>query len=260
MVNSCATVSIPAIPPTLFLRAVNMVVARNAALVPPHDSPALLYIRPVAFACDAHLALTTPKRFCLAVYVAPATAYHGVAALAQDALVMEHFDRAAPHGTGNAKVGGNYAPVIRWQEDAKARGFGMTLHLDSRTQSEVEEFSTSGFVGVRREDTSRGFVLVVPNSGSIVESVTSDSVLALAKAKGWGVEKRIVSLCPLFASCCTDDPANRFISPNSDTSLRSLPLGRRRRSCRSSLSRRRALGRGLCSTRGALGQGHVRRN
>ncbi|KAF2472677.1 branched-chain amino acid aminotransferase II [Lindgomyces ingoldianus] len=197
MVTSCATVSIPAIPPPIFLRAVNLAVARNARLVPPHASPALLYIRPVAFACDAHLALTRPQHFRFAVYVAPATAYHGVAASSQDVLVMESFDRAAPRGTGHAKVGGNYAPVVRWSDDAKARGFGLTLHLDSRTQTEVEEFSTSGFVGVRCETGGRRFVLTVPDSESIVASVTSDSVLALARAKGWGVEKRRIHFSEL---------------------------------------------------------------
>lgn len=241
MATSCATVSIPAVPHAIFLRAVNLAVASNAELVPPHASPALLYIRPVAFACDAHLPLTAPRRFCLAVYIAPATAYYGVAARAQDALVMECFDRAAPRGTGHAKIGGNYAPVIRWSEDAKARGFGMTLHLDSRTQSEVEEFSTSGFVGVRREEGDRRFVLAVPDSGNIVESVTSDSVIALAKAKGWGVEKRKVSyvfvpvlwrIDKAFVSELTSPFPCRFISPNFGTSLKYLPLGRLQHSCR----------------------------
>jgi branched-chain amino acid aminotransferase len=197
MAASCATVSIPAIPAPMFLRAVNLAVARNAPLVPPHASPALLYIRPVAFACDAHLALTAPTKFRFAVYVAPATAYHGVSASAQDALVMEQFDRAAPRGTGHAKIGGNYAPVIRWSDNAKARGFALTLHLDSATQSEVDEFSTSGFVGVRSVADERRFVLAVPDSESIVPSVTSDSVLQLARAKGWGVEKRRIHFSEL---------------------------------------------------------------
>ncbi|KAH8723183.1 aminotransferase [Phaeosphaeriaceae sp. PMI808] len=192
---SCAAVSIPAIPSATFLRAVNLVVARNAELVPPHASQALLYIRPVVFACDAHLMLTPPRHFRLAIYVAPANAYHGVSA--QDALIMESFDRAAPRGTGHAKVGGNYAPVVRWSEDAKKRGFGMTLHLDSRTQSEIEEFSTSGFVGVRKEEGGSGYVLAVPDSENIVQSVTSDSIVTLAKAKGWKVEKRRIHFSEL---------------------------------------------------------------
>lgn len=278
MATSCATVSIPAIPPAIFLRAVNLAVARNAMFVPPHDSPALLYIRPVVFACGAHLALTPPRHFRLAVYVAPATAYHGVAGSAQDALVMESFDRAAPRGTGHAKIGGNYAPVVRWSEEAKASGFGMTLHLDSRTQSEIEEFSTSGFVGVRKGEGDQEFVLVVPDSGSIVESVTSDSVLALAKSKGWGVEKRSVSFISFLFNCLTIKVESgetmgssfvsiltvrlecRFTSLNSDTSQRFSPSGRLRHLCRSSPLQEKALEINSYSIMEAQSQGHVHQN
>lgn len=84
--------------------------ARNAAFVAPHASEALLYIRPLVFGSSGLLALTTPTEYTLAIYAQPGTTYHGVQPL--DALVLE-FDRAAPHGTGSAEVGGNYAPVVK---------------------------------------------------------------------------------------------------------------------------------------------------
>lgn len=123
------------------------------------------------------------------MYVQPIAAYHGSDPL--DALVMEEFDRAAPKGTGGAKVGGNYAPGVRWSERARGEGFGITLHLDSKTESEIEEFSTSGFLGVRRD--GEAYTLVMPDSKNMVQSVTSDSCVALAKSFGWQVEVRKVS-------------------------------------------------------------------
>jgi branched-chain amino acid aminotransferase len=103
---------------------------------------------------------------------------------------MEDFDRAAPNGTGSAKVGGNYAPVVRWSNKARSEGFGITLHLDSKTQSTIEEFSTSGFLGIKEED---GLVtLVVPDSRNVIESITSDSCMVVAKHLGWNVERREV--------------------------------------------------------------------
>jgi branched-chain amino acid aminotransferase len=104
---------------------------------------------------------------------------------------MEEFDRAAPKGTGIAKVGGNYAPVIRWSMKAREEGFGITLHLDSKTETEIEEFSTSGFIGVKSNGNS--ISLVVPDSKNVVQSITSDSCLRLAESFGWGVEVRKVS-------------------------------------------------------------------
>jgi branched-chain amino acid aminotransferase len=113
------------------------------------------------------------------------------------AVVMEEFDRAAPRGTGGYKVGGNYAPCMRWQGKARQQGFGLTLHLDAQTRTEVEEFSTSGFIGVRREADGKT-TLCIPDSKNIVQSVTSDSIIKIAESLGWNVEKRRVRLIISF--------------------------------------------------------------
>lgn len=187
--SSAACVSIPAIPESHFLKCVKLAVARNSEWVGPNSSEALLYIRPLVFGSSGHLALTAPAEFTFAVYVQPGTTYHGVQPL--PACVIEDFDRAAPRGTGAAKVGGNYAPAIRYTDRAKAEGFHVTLHLDAQTRTCVEEFSTSGFVGIKHAKGDAGTVtLVVPQSNNVVQSITSDSVLALARSFGWTVEQR----------------------------------------------------------------------
>ncbi|KAI9745831.1 MAG: hypothetical protein M1818_000512 [Claussenomyces sp. TS43310] len=188
MQHSASVVSIPPVPTETFLHCVNQAVAFNAAWVPPHSSGAALYVRPVIFGSSPHLALSPPSEYIFAVYVQPIGPYHGLAPL--DALVLEDFDRAAPMGTGNAKVGGNYAPVMRHQDAAKAEGYPVTLHLDSRTRTEVEEFSTSGFLGVKAGADEKTPLLVVPDSKNVIASVTSDSCVEVAKSLGWTVEKR----------------------------------------------------------------------
>ena len=190
MRHSAACILIPEIPEAHFVRCVESAVLANAAFVPPHTSRAMLYIRPVAFGSGEMLGLMPPSEFTFCVFVKPITAYHGTEPV--DALVMEDFDRAAPRGTGNAKIGGNYAPVMRWQVAAKKEGYGITLHLDSATQSEIDEFSTSGFMGAK-QDADGAVTVVVPESSSIIDSVTSDSCQTLAKSLGWKVEKRAVS-------------------------------------------------------------------
>ena len=118
--------------------------------------------------------------------------------------MLEDFDRAAPHGTGSAKVGGNYAPVVKWSDAARREGFGITLHLDAATHMQIEEFSTSGFIGVKKSckegEEGDKITLVVPDSQNIVQSVTSDSCLKIAESLGWMVEKRAVSV-PSLTSC-----------------------------------------------------------
>lgn len=136
------------------------------------------------------------------MYVMPTGVYHGLHPV--DALILEDFDRAAPEGTGSAKVGGNYAPVLRFSERARNEGFGITLHLDSRTRGEIDEFSTSGFIGVRRNASREGekeegaYTIVVPDSKQIIESVTSDSICQIAREIfGWTVEKRPIKYAEL---------------------------------------------------------------
>ncbi|OQD96822.1 hypothetical protein PENSOL_c014G00461 [Penicillium solitum] len=169
MHHSTSTVSIPNIPEEHFLACINLVVAANSTFVPPHESNALLYTRPVAFGSGPQLALTSPSQFTFAVFILPGSAYHGVTA--QDALVCEGFDRTAPLEVGNAKVGGNYAPVMKYSDQAYREGFSLLLHLDSLTHTEIDEFSASGFLGVKAGDMP---------------------TLIVVKSLGWKVEKRAV--------------------------------------------------------------------
>lgn len=188
MQNSAAMVSIPPVPEELFIKCVRLAVGANAEFVPPFESGAAMYIRPLIFGSSAQLGLSPPDGYTLAVFVMPTGVYHGASAV--DALVLEDFDRCAPHGTGPAKVGGNYAPVLQHSDRARREGFGITLHLDSATRSEVDEFSTSAFIGVKRAEEQ--VTVVQPNSRNVIDSVTAASLLQIAQKLGYRAEKRPV--------------------------------------------------------------------
>ena len=187
MQHSAGYISVPPVPEEHFVECVKLAVAMNAEFVPPHETGAAMYIRPLLFGSSAQLGLNPPDEYTFVVFVMPTGVYHGVHAV--DALILEDFDRAAPEGTGSAKIGGNYAPVLRHSQKAYQENFGITLHLDSKTRSEIDEFSTSGFIGVRQDgDTT---TMVVPDSKNVIKSVTSDSVCQIGQRKyGYKVEKR----------------------------------------------------------------------
>ncbi|KAL4802824.1 aminotransferase [Aspergillus unguis] len=191
MQRSALYISIPPVPESLFLEAVELAVSVNAGFVPPHETGAAMYIRPLIFGSSAQLGLSPPEDYTFVVFVMPTGVYHGVHAV--DALILEDFDRAAPEGTGSAKVGGNYAPVLRHSAKAHAEGFGITLHLDSKTRSEIDEFSTSAFIGVKKDKASGKITLVQPDSPNVIDSVTAASVCEIGQRWfGFGVEKRRV--------------------------------------------------------------------
>ncbi len=190
MQHSAEFVSMPPVPTDLFLDAVRAAVALNAEFVPPHETGGAMYIRPQLYGSSAQLGLSPPEEYSFCVFVLPTGVYHGTHPVRS--LILDEFDRAAPSGTGSAKVGGNYAPVMRWSDKARAEGYDITLHLDSAAHEEVDEFSTSGFVGALV--SGNDVTLVVPDSKNVIDSVTSKSVLELASSFGWEVERRSVRL------------------------------------------------------------------
>ncbi|KID92409.1 branched-chain-amino-acid aminotransferase, partial [Metarhizium majus ARSEF 297] len=219
MARSAEAVSMPPVPEAIFLDSVHMAVALNAQFIPPAEFSGSLYIRPVQFGSSCQIGLEPPDEFTFCVYVQPHIAFHGHGAL--KALVSEEFDRAATRGMGRVKVGGNYAPVIRWSSDAKKHGFGVLLHVDSETQTYIDEFSTSGFIGIQSSVDVSGSVslpkLVIADSPAAIESITSDSVRQIAVSLGWDVIKRPIKLdeLPTFSEVLAVGTAAGLVSVSS---------------------------------------------
>ncbi|WYZ42410.1 hypothetical protein EsH8_VI_000109 [Colletotrichum jinshuiense] len=186
--HSADVASMPRVPEELFLAACKAAVSLNAGFVPPHETGAAMYIRPQLYGSSAQLGLSPPEEYIFAVFVIPTGVYHGSHPV--NALILDDFDRSAPNGTGHAKVGGNYAPVLRFSDRARNEGYGITLHLDSAKHEEIDEFSTSGFIGVKKDGDD--ITLVVPDSKCVIDSVTSDSIQHIARSFGWKVEKRAI--------------------------------------------------------------------
>ncbi|SPN96679.1 related to branched-chain amino acid aminotransferase [Cephalotrichum gorgonifer] len=193
MQHSAAVASMPAVPVDMFVSACRAAVGLNAEFVPPHATGASMYVRPQIYGSSAQLGLSPPEEYTFCVFVVPTGVYHGVHPV--KCLILEEFDRAAPKGSGHAKVGGNYAPVLRWTDKAREEGYNITLHLDSVQHDEVDEFSTSGFIGARVD--GENVTLVVPDSTAVIDSITSDSVQDIARSFGWKVEKRPIKYAEL---------------------------------------------------------------
>lgn len=191
--HSSSFVSMPEIPEQLFMQCVETAVFMNSQYSCPHDVDGSLYIRPALFGSSCQIGLDPPDEFTFVVYVQHHIAFHGRGAL--KATIAEDFDRAATRGTGSAKVGGNYAPVIKWTRAAQKEGFHLLLHVDSKTQTEIEEFSTSGFIGIRSD--GHATTMVLSSSNVIINSITVDSASKVADSLGWIVEKRAVRKIPI---------------------------------------------------------------
>ncbi len=69
---------------------------------------------------------------------------------------------------GAVKVAGNYAADILPNMAAKKKGYPIGLYLDAKSNSFIEEFSTSNFLAV---DKSGAYI--TPKSDAILPSVTN---------------------------------------------------------------------------------------
>ncbi|KAJ3070216.1 hypothetical protein HDU98_006734 [Podochytrium sp. JEL0797] len=189
--ESCKASSMEFPPTEVFLEALRRVVGDNLDFVPPQGTTGSMYIRPFVIGSGPQLGLSPAPEFTFIILVNPVGPYYagGIGSPAK-ALIAHSLDRAAPHGTGNTKLGGNYAPVFASTAAASAKGFTVNLFLDAQTHSKIEEFATSNFAACKKGADGRT-VYVTPRSGSILKGVTNRSCAELASRHlGWHVERR----------------------------------------------------------------------
>ena len=93
-------------------------------------------------------------------------------------IVSRDYDRAAPHGTGAAKVGGNYAGSLLPGQSAHDAGYSDVIYLDPATHTKIEEVGSANFFGITKDNE-----FVTPLSPSILPSITKYSLLYLAEKR-----------------------------------------------------------------------------
>ena len=185
LASGCQRLQMPTVDEAMFDAAIDRVITDNADYVPPHGVGGSMYIRPFLFGHGPKLGLGPAPEYAFVLVASPVGAYYKGGLQAIDALVVEDFDRAAPRGVGAIKAAGNYAPDVMPASHAKDRGFPVCLYLDAKTNSYVEEFSTSNFIGIKQDGT-----LVTPTSASILPSCTKGVLLQQARDMGMRVEER----------------------------------------------------------------------
>ena len=96
--------------------------------------------------------------------------------------------------SGDKKLGCNYAPCIVPQREAMSRGFQQNLWLFGEEEYVTEVGTMNMFVALKNKETGQKELVTAPLDGTILEGVTRDSVLALARERlapeGWKISER----------------------------------------------------------------------
>ena len=104
-------------------------------------------------------------------------------------LVYDTFVRSTKGGYGNAKAAGNYAGTLYPRELATKMGYKDVLWLDGEQKKYANEVGTMNIFFV-----IDGKLITPETDGTILEGITRDSVIKIAKELGITVEERPISI------------------------------------------------------------------
>ncbi|PZF58441.1 branched chain amino acid aminotransferase [Curtobacterium sp. MCBD17_034] len=186
--RSAERLALPELPVEDFVSAIRHLVATDVEWVPSADETSL-YLRPFMIATEAFLGVRAAQQVEFHVIASPAGAYFTSGPKPVSIWLSTQYGRAGKGGTGAAKTGGNYASSLLPQQEAYAHGCQQVMFLDSVEGRYLEELGGMNVVLVRSDGT-----LVTPDSDSILEGITRDSILQLAEDRGLRVERRRVAL------------------------------------------------------------------
>ena len=187
--RSSVRMALPALPTEDFVAAADALIRTDIDWVPTADGTSL-YLRPFMMATEVGLGVRPAQDVTFLVIASPSAAYFAGSAKQVTIWLSEDYTRAAPGGTGAAKCAGNYAASLIAQQEAIANGCDQVLFLDAVERRWVEEFGGMNVWFVLDDGT-----LVTPElTGSILEGITRESIITLAKDLGRDVEERRVDV------------------------------------------------------------------
>jgi branched-chain amino acid aminotransferase len=191
MVHSADVMAMPPFPEKAFLDGMKELVLESRTFIP--KAPGSLYLRPTMISTTPHLGVAAGTDYMFYVLASPVGGYfegsNSLDITQISVFVSEKYVRAVKGGIGSAKTGGNYAASLRAIKEAKAQGFTNVLFLDAIERKYLEELGGMNVFAVIEGQ------LHTPKLGdTILEGVTRDSILQLAKHMGLKVSERNISI------------------------------------------------------------------
>jgi branched-chain amino acid aminotransferase len=182
--GTCRGILMPELPTEKFNEMVDRVVRLNERFIPPYESGASLYIRPLMIGTSAQVGVHPSEEYLFLIFVTPVGPYFKGGFSTNPYVIIREFDRSAPLGTGIFKVGGNYAASLRANKMAHDLGYSCEFYLDAKEKKYIDECGAANFFGIKNN------TYVTPKSTSILPSITNKSLMQLAEDMGLTVERR----------------------------------------------------------------------
>lgn len=176
----------PEVPTELFCDMVTRVVEANKEFIPPYESGASLYIRPLLIGTTPDVGVKPAEDYMFLIFVCPVGPYFKGGFATNNYVIIRDYDRAAPLGTGRYKVGGNYAASLLASHIAHEAGYAGEFYLDAKEKKYMDECGAANFFGIKDN------TYITPKSSSILPSITNMSLQQIARDLGLKVECRAI--------------------------------------------------------------------
>ncbi|MEY3436763.1 MAG: hypothetical protein RL335_1219 [Bacteroidota bacterium] len=175
----------PEVPKDLFFDALTILLRIDQQWIPgaPETS---LYIRPFCFASESRLKIKISDRYHFMILASPSGKYFGKPFKLK---VETEFTRTAEGGTGYAKCAGNYGSSFYPVKKAVEQGFDQVIWTDASEHKFIDE---AGMMNIMFMVDGK-LITPVLNT-AILDGITRDSVLTIAKDLGIIVEERKISV------------------------------------------------------------------
>jgi branched-chain amino acid aminotransferase len=182
--RSAKRLAMPELPEDLFLQSCKQLVEVDKDWFPPVEGGSI-YLRPFMIASEVFLGVKPSAEYLYMVIASAAGNYFKSGAPAISIWVSEHYTRAAPGGTGAAKCGGNYASSLVAQSEAISHGCDQVVFLDAAEHRWIEELGGMNLFFLFDDGT----LITPPTDGTILEGITRESILTLARGQGLTVRE-----------------------------------------------------------------------
>ena len=186
--RSAVRMAMPELPAGMFVEACRSLVTADVDWVPSNPGQSL-YLRPLMFATEPNLGVRAAAELLFAVIASPVDTYFPGGVRPISVRAADDAVRAAPGGLGAAKCAANYSASLQAKTFAQRDGFDEVLWLDALEHRWVDELSGMNAFVVRD-----GALVTPPISDAILEGITRDSIITLARSLGIEVREEPVDV------------------------------------------------------------------
>ena len=151
-----------------------------------------LYIRPFIFATDEYIGIRPSSTYKFIIFTCPVGKYYSKPLKVK---IETEYSRSVQGGTGYAKAAGNYAGSLYPAKLAQDNGYDQLIWTDGAQHKYIEEAGTMNIMFLLGNR-----LITSATNDTVLEGITRDSVLTLAREWGLEVEERQIAVEELVSA------------------------------------------------------------